>query len=294
MELYQIILLILGIVIFVLSFIIPEKAGASFDRRKTEHEVKELLDGEVKKAIDKLENQADETVGEAVNRAERSLERISNEKIMAVNEYSDTVLTDIHKNHEEVVFLYSMLDDKHTNLKETVANVEQTTRDVQSTMSDMVRLRNTTEELIQNQFLQAEQQMSAYENQPESENLEAEIIQPVTESVSDDVVTDNVESGADEEEPTIEQLVLALEEFSQQPVKAERTVKKTSDTKKTKSKTRKNSKELPEIQTRDANGNHNDTILRLHREGKSNVAIAKELGLGVGEVKLVIDLFRQG
>ena len=37
--------------------------------------------------------------------------------------------------------------------------------------------------------------------------------------------------------------------------------------------------------------NSNEEILRLHKEGKSNVAIAKELGLGVGEVKLVIDLF---
>ncbi|MBQ7833104.1 MAG: helix-turn-helix domain-containing protein [Lachnospiraceae bacterium] len=40
-------------------------------------------------------------------------------------------------------------------------------------------------------------------------------------------------------------------------------------------------------------GNHNEKILALHNEGKSNVAIAKELGLGVGEVKLVIDLYRQ-
>ena len=39
------------------------------------------------------------------------------------------------------------------------------------------------------------------------------------------------------------------------------------------------------------NGNNNERILELHNQGKSNVAIAKELGLGVGEVKLVIDLF---
>ena len=294
MEVYQIILLILGIVIFVLSFIIPEKIGAHFDRKETEQEVKELLDGEVKKAIDKLESQADETVGEAVDRAERSLERISNEKIMAVNEYSDTVLSDIHKNHEEVVFLYSMLDDKHTNLKEIVANVEQTTKDVQSTMSDMVRLRNTTEELIQNQFLQAEQQKIVYENPYNQEVVSTDTVQPVEESPLQGVVTEQVVVKKDEDEPTIEQLVLALEEFSQKPVDTGRTVKKSSETKKTKSKTRKNSKELPEIQTRDAKGNHNDTILKLHKEGKSNVAIAKELGLGVGEVKLVIDLFRQG
>ena len=37
--------------------------------------------------------------------------------------------------------------------------------------------------------------------------------------------------------------------------------------------------------------NSNERILQLHEAGKSNMAIAKELGLGIGEVKLVIDLF---
>ena len=37
--------------------------------------------------------------------------------------------------------------------------------------------------------------------------------------------------------------------------------------------------------------NSNERILELHKAGKSNMAIAKELGLGIGEVKLVIDLF---
>jgi DNA-binding NarL/FixJ family response regulator len=38
--------------------------------------------------------------------------------------------------------------------------------------------------------------------------------------------------------------------------------------------------------------NRNDEILELHKQGKSNVAIARQLGLGVGEVKLVIDLYK--
>ena len=38
--------------------------------------------------------------------------------------------------------------------------------------------------------------------------------------------------------------------------------------------------------------NNNDKILRMYKEGMSNVDIAKELGLGVGEVKLVINLFK--
>ena len=38
--------------------------------------------------------------------------------------------------------------------------------------------------------------------------------------------------------------------------------------------------------------NNNQKILDLYNEGKSNLEIAKELGLGIGEVRLVIDLFR--
>ena len=38
--------------------------------------------------------------------------------------------------------------------------------------------------------------------------------------------------------------------------------------------------------------NHNDRILMLHQQGLSDVEIARELGLGLGEVKLVIGLFK--
>ena len=47
------------------------------------------------------------------------------------------------------------------------------------------------------------------------------------------------------------------------------------------------------LEETDADGrNNNERILELYNQGKSKVAIAKELGLGVGEVKLVIDLFQ--
>ncbi|MCF0142249.1 MAG: hypothetical protein HUJ75_02615, partial [Parasporobacterium sp.] len=37
--------------------------------------------------------------------------------------------------------------------------------------------------------------------------------------------------------------------------------------------------------------NNNERILELHKAGRSNMAIARELGLGIGEVKFVIGLF---
>ena len=48
----------------------------------------------------------------------------------------------------------------------------------------------------------------------------------------------------------------------------------------------------PKWETAEEGQNNNEKILEMHRQGKSTVAIAKELGLGVGEVKLVIDLYK--
>ena len=72
----------------------------------------------------RMQDKMDETSEDALEKAERSLERLTNEKIMAVNEYSDTVLQEIHKNHEEAMFLYDMLNNKHANIKDTVSKMD--------------------------------------------------------------------------------------------------------------------------------------------------------------------------
>ena len=49
----------------------------------------------------------------------------------------------------------------------------------------------------------------------------------------------------------------------------------------------------PVVDEKQAIANRNEAILALHRLGNSDVQIAKELGLGVGEVRLVIELFKE-
>ena len=49
---------------------------------------------------------------------------------------------------------------------------------------------------------------------------------------------------------------------------------------------------LNTIRESDAVRNNKERILELHKTGKSAVAIAKELGLGIGEVNLVIGLYK--
>ena len=126
MGILEVILLIAGIVIFIGSFLLPsgktEESGINKEAAK--EEIRGLVEEEMLTVRSQMQDKMEETSEDALDKAERSLERLTNEKIMAVNEYSDTVLQEIHKNHEEAMFLYDMLNSKHANIKDTVSRMD--------------------------------------------------------------------------------------------------------------------------------------------------------------------------
>ena len=123
----EIVLLAAGAVIFTASFCIPVKR----EKLKEEtldlaaDEVRTLVAEELESVRGKLTEISEEEMRQQIEKSERSMERISNEKIMAVNEYSDTVLDEIHKSHEEVVFLYDMMKNKKESLSESYGKADQ-------------------------------------------------------------------------------------------------------------------------------------------------------------------------
>ena len=218
----EIILLIAGVVIFIVSFLLPGGAseGSGINEEQAKRELHILAEQELQGMRQRMAESVDEAKDDAVEKAERSLERLTNEKIMAVNEYSDTVLEEIHKNHEEAMFLYDMLNSKHANIKDTVSKMDRAAKAAEAKKSE-------------------DKKQKTEDRKPETQNAET------------------VGSGA----------VTGGEV-------ARKTEKSTT----------------PEKQENGAN--NNDRILELYRQGESVVTIAKELGLGVGEVQLVIDLYR--
>lgn len=237
MEAIEIVLLIVGGIIFVLSFFIPERKSSVSGQagELAKEDISELVNRELENVRGHVDEVVEEAVTYAVEKTERSLERLSNEKIMAVNEYSDTVLAEIHKNHEEAMFLYDMLNSKHVNLKNTVSEINRTVREAEETVTSFRQL--APERL-------SEEDMKAVGSAVKAERLEA--------------VPKEQERGS-------------LEAPSEQ----------------------EGAGRVSFLQDTDADGrNNNERILQLYNQGKSKVAIAKELGLGVGEVKLVIDLFK--
>ncbi len=138
MGVTEIVLLIVGGIIFILSFLIPARGeGAQLSAEAEKAQARELLEQELATVRGQAEEMAGEAMSEALEKVQRTLERLSNEKIMAVSEYSDTVLAQIHKDHEEAMFLYDMLNNKQVALKNAMAELNRTMKDAQGAIDDL-------------------------------------------------------------------------------------------------------------------------------------------------------------
>ena len=217
----EIALLLIGCVFMVGSFFVSEKlSGTEINRiaELSDNELKRIIGKGMENAADKIDAVVEDKVDEAAEKVEVALERESNMKIMAISEYSDTVMDGMKKTHDEIMFLYSMLNDKHTELTSLTGDLQRLAANI----------RNMQEEMP------AQPDMSRYIAPAESW----------------------------QEEPVVEK---------QENVIAEA---------------------VPEESYSDEVENHNEMILALHKEGLSKVEIAKKLNLGVGEVSLVIGLYK--
>lgn len=298
MTLLEILLLILGVVVFVASFVLPEKETELDDSQKqmTKQQIRELMQQEVENARQQVSDVVEETVSYSVEKSERALERLTNDKIQAISEYSGTVLSDIHKNHEETVFLYDMLNSKHENLKETASEVSQAVKqateavsEVQQTKQEALEVSQALDEAILNAVDSEFMPMDFADMQRVDGSV---AIETVNVSETENANTSKLEAESTEKEKAEEtQKTPAKRKTTTRKTTAKKTADKASSKKKTSEVAVSSDVNISFDIGQDANQNSNDRILQLHKEGKSNVAIAKELGLGVGEVKLVIDLF---
>lgn len=229
----EIILLIVGGIVFLLSFIIPvqKKSDLKEVRKLAKEEIQDMVSKEKDTIRNHAEEMVEEVLQEGINKAERSLERLTNEKIMAVNEYSDTVLDEINRNHKEVVFLYDMLNDKHQTITSIVSEVTKTVKQAEKLQKEL--------EDKKQEDNKEEKQENNKRSQKRNNIREREAIKDLPkESLSE------VEMNEEK----------VLEELTAQ--------------------------------------NKNSKIRQLYQQGMEEVEIAKKLGLGVGEVKLVIGLYK--
>ena len=236
----EIILILIGVVFLIGSFFVKDKLSQK-DVEKiaelSEDEINIIVKKQLNKAEGIIEDKIDEKIDEAQEKTVRAMEKESNEKIMSISEYSDTVLESMNKTHNEIMFLYSMLNDKHKDLSDFANSLQK--------ISDKI-----------SNFEKVEEKIDNFEKEDKKADKKADIVNELH-----DINTINVVNAIDDNSDDD-----ANEAFA--TYVTEQREKKRSII------------------------NNNDNILRLHKQGIDDVEIAKQLGLGLGEVKLVIGLYK--
>lgn len=285
MTITVVVMIVIGIIICMASFFVSEKMGKKEENLYSLMSVDddyEFSDRELKIIRRKIEDVIANQAKDILYETNESLSSMANEKTMALGDYAVAVCEQIEKNHKEVMFLYSMLDDKQKDIMKTVGIVNDANKEAKEMLeqvkhADMQRIEYSTqlnkqsalEELTavsqkNTEVIQEESQ----QNVPEKQHLSVE------KGVSPEYVTD-IEDSIGEAESTgdlVEEYeeVYEDEELDSMDIDFDEAL----------------DEELIE------NENSNDIILQMHGNGSSVLDIAKELGLGVGEVKLVIDLYQ--
>lgn len=272
----EIALLTIGLIVIVASFVFSSKSDGD-----TIHNVKDVTftdkqKEDIKKQIMDI---LDEQIENVKEQTEISLDKLSNQKMLEMNEYSDTILQEINRNHNEVMFLYDMLNEKKKEINNTVRDMNVTKKEIEK--SKTVPKKQTVIDSIKDMsedtggFMASEELLR--EEQKDVDTRKKDILNQldaVVEAVSDDVSAD----------------LEAVEKKTKKRTSTGRTAAKRMKETVKKETLREDNRDPKAFET----GNNNEKILQLSKEGKSNVEIAKELGLGIGEVKLVIDLFKGG
>lgn len=330
MTTLEITLILVGIVFLIGSFMVKDKLSKN-DLDKiadmSAEELKVITEKEVKNAESAIDGMLNEHIASKTDETKRDLEKETNSKIMAINEYSDTVLDSINKSHNEIMFLYSMLNDKHEELTRLSGNIEKITAQAKKTFEpvDASKINNLSNKTVSSA-------------KPVSHAAPVPNRQAVTESrgiASSDTVTGTKNTASVKTQNVSAQNMMS-QNVSTQNIMSQNTVVRNNAASNTavlnavvpnmaaqntvtqnaaasnmptrnmpaQNMTASNAAMLSQnLSNTDVQSsrvydiseiNHNPQILRLYKSGKDIVEIAKELGLGKGEVKLVIDLYNEG
>lgn len=226
----EIAILIVGVIFVLGSFFVGEKLSSKdieHIAEMTKAQLNRIVEKELQSADGTIQDMVDQTIEDSVLKIERMMDKETNTKMMSISEYSDTVLKEINKAHGEVMFLYSMLNDKHAELTNLANQISQLVS------------------LSQNTITKEKETSKAQKQKAEKHELK------------------NHE--------------LENHELENHDTKVKGLI---------------NDEGLPTQKTSNEDKNHNNSILKMAEMGMKPIEIAKELGLGIGEVKFVMDLYK--
>ena len=283
-------------------------------------ETKEVPVADQDREQEKLQEMLDSFTQKAENvyyDLDKRMSQVSNDKIMGISEYSDQVIEKIEKNHDEVVFLYDMMNEKQEEVKKLVHEIDSLRADLhdesareyqkmyeqekplheikKSIALDILELQSGQDKVHQsNQQPDSSAGHIKEEQSPLSNSAKDELGGKYDQAFNyeefasiSDADFDNLPAGtsfmeglevSDEaKEDTASVYDKEIARIEEDEAKA----KLSADV----------SEQYQSFNEQNEFVNHNDEIISLYKKGRSILDISKMLSLGQGEVKFVIDLY---
>lgn len=281
MTAFEVVLLLCGIICVTVSFIMGDSQKKNTDDKDYDANLTEEQKEDIRRQVTDI---IDEEMLNASEKTEVSLDKISNTKILEMNEYADNILGEINRNHNEAVFLYDMLNDKAKEVKSTVKDVNVTKKQVEKIQAEVTSAAANPEEdnACADKSGDKSQRRSEHEFRSMTPEIVREIDMPVTSEYDDSQENDSYGTGGadinDGMDMVSPQELMAVSQMLGQDMQ----------------------QNIQTVSAQDNgmhdNGTHglnrNDEILSMYESGMDSRQIAKELNLGIGEVRLVIDLYK--
>lgn len=294
MDIIVIICLIIGVACIGASFFIKEKADIdNHEKEKIAEEIRgrALSEDSIKKVMTRVEKGFSEKLSaiseDKLGGFADKMSEIANDKMLAINDMSGQLIEKIEQNHKEVIFLYDMLNEKSDYLKDFSAKIDGLRHELEREEERIKALNNDIDdklvkvkEVRQTVIAKPGNPVAAKQEksqrvptgieQARAANKPAEVpaqaknlvkmkkeVEDIPSDINDIFEADERDIFKDAEVPEITE---EIDEIDLSPEITE------------------------ELST-------NDKILKMHSEGKSVMEISKELGMGQGEVQLILGLY---
>ena len=294
MDIIVIICLIIGVACIGASFFIKEKADIdNHEKEKIAEEIRgrALSEDSIKKVMTRVEKGFSEKLSaiseDKLGGFADKMSEIANDKMLAINDLSGQLIEKIEQNHKEVIFLYDMLNEKSDYLKDFSAKIDGLRHELEREEERIKALNNDIDDKLV-KVKEVRQTVIAKPGNPVAAKQEKSQRVPTgIEQARAAVKPDEVPAQA-------KNLVKMKKEVEDIPSDIndifeadERDIFKDAEVPEI-------TEEIDEIDlspeiTEELSTN--DKILKMHSEGKSVMEISKELGMGQGEVQLILGLY---
>ena len=294
MDIIVIICLIIGVACIGASFFIKEKADIdNHEKEKIAEEIRgrALSEDSINKVMTRVEKGFSEKLSaiseDKLGGFADKMSEIANDKMLAINDMSGQLIEKIEQNHKEVIFLYDMLNEKSDYLKDFSAKIDGLRHELEREEERIKALNNDIDDKLV-KVKEVRQTVIAKPGNPVAAKQEKSQRVPTgIEQARAAVKPDEVPAQA-------KNLVKMKKEVEDIPSDIndifeadERDIFKDAEVPEI-------TEEIDEIDlspeiTEELSTN--DKILKMHSEGKSVMEISKELGMGQGEVQLILGLY---